>query len=586
MRLDLLRYRISLQQISDHPPATEKVPRSSNSESYRSMARPLDQAREHIAPADFAAATDLIRSLIASRSNRTERLEQTDVRDAIATIGSYVARAGSTIERLEATSLLGKVTESFNSKSLITPVTALIEQGLEVPLPAIGSWGNADDRRYLAKATGFSKAAWIPQYAAKALAQTELNEKVAREMWAELAISRADNLATVLRTITEALDEWLSKREDSIELGYRKVRRICEALKQTLLIADVPSGHDFGDAFAGLIRVTGGRNGADALKAREDAAASVLGLIIQILRLRFDVLFDSNMYRAVGTVRGWWRPARPPEEIERQSDRVAELAMKGLHILARQGVQDKELRAALSKSLDASRINSVGEAIAAADIGLDPSLSRFLATGQELPGIRSNDTMQQLNEQATDELLGRLLLAVANQDVSQEAILSVAGHALRRQLRNYKEQLFRTGKVSVELTTDQLVEVDLVEFLAYGPVVQFNKLITEMVTRSAVALAGDLGRVKLVATGGGAALPIVRQLGEGGVQHGNKQVFFAVVNAMSEGLRETHPDLIDPYPQIAVALGGSLPDLPEQRSSIPSGISVPPKMTLSPIYKS
>ncbi|WP_315728874.1 MULTISPECIES: hypothetical protein [unclassified Bradyrhizobium] len=162
----------------------------------------------------------------------------------------------------------------------------------------------------------------------------------------------------------------------------------------------------------------------------------------------------------------------------------------------------------------------------------------------------------------------------------------LAGHALRRQVRNYKEQLFRTGKLIVELTTDQLVEVNLNEFLSYGPVMQFNTLITEMVARSAVALAGDLGRVKLVATGGGATLPIVRQLGENGVRHGGRQVVFSVVDAMSDDLRETHPDLIDPYPQIAVALGGSLPNLPEQKSSIPTGISTPPKLTLSPIYKS
>lgn len=40
-------------------------------------------------------------------------------------------------------------------------------------------------------------------------------------------------------------------------------------------------------------------------------------------------------------------PARPPEEVERRSDRIASLAMQGLHILTRHGVQDKELRLVL-----------------------------------------------------------------------------------------------------------------------------------------------------------------------------------------------------------------------------------------------
>jgi molecular chaperone DnaK len=79
----------------------------------------------------------------------------------------------------------------------------------------------------------------------------------------------------------------------------------------------------------------------------------------------------------------------------------------------------------------------------------------------------------------------------------------LAGHAFRRQARRYKEQLFRTGRVIVELATDQVVDVDINTFLAYAPVVQFNKIITEMVARSTIALAGDLTRVNLVATGGG-----------------------------------------------------------------------------------
>jgi hypothetical protein len=58
------------------------------------------------------------------------------------------------------------------------------------------------------------------------------------------------------------------------------------------------------------------------------------------------------------------------------------------------------------------------------------------------------------------------------------------------------------------------------------------------------------------------------------------------MEAMADNLRETHPDLIDPYPQIAVALGGCLPNLPEQRPSISVGITTPPKMTLAPVYKS
>jgi hypothetical protein len=89
-----------------------------------------------------------------------------------------------------------------------------------------------------------------------------------------------------------------------------------------------------------------------------------------------------------------------------------------------------------------------------------------------------------------------------------------------------------------------------------------------------------------LATGGGAGLPIVQELGEKGILYGGKQVKFKLIGAMADDIRESYPDLIDPYPQIAVALGGSLPHLPEQKASIGMGITTPPKLTLAPMYKS
>jgi hypothetical protein len=187
-----------------------------------------------------------------------------------------------------------------------------------------------------------------------------------------------------------------------------------------------------------------------------------------------------------------------------------------------------------------------------------------------------------------DDALQRFVLDLSG--LSQDsAEARLAGHALRRQIRSYKEQLFRSERVIVDLNTDQTIEVALTKFLAYPPVIQFTRMITEMVAGAAIALAGDLSRVKLVATGGGARLPIVQELAEKGVRHGDKHVSFELIDAIADGIRQTHPDLIDPYPQIAVALGGSLPHLPEQRKSVLTapGASTAPKVKAAPaIYKS
>ncbi len=278
----------------------------------------------------------------------------------------------------------------------------------------------------MAIAVATSDATWIARYAAVALAQAEINERLSRDKWAELAISHGTTVAGALRDIASALATWLSQRDDKIDVAYRKLLRICEALTQTLFLADVPSGQSFGEAFVALVSLGGGGKSAETLRLRDETATSILNFVVQILRLRFDVLFDSDLYRAVGLVRGWWRPARPPKEVDIRADRIAALAMEGLHILARQGVRDTELRRAMTAALGAERVNAVGKEVAAADVSLDPRSSRWLATGQELASSRQSETAQALNEQATDELLARLLLTVAHHDASADALGSVA----------------------------------------------------------------------------------------------------------------------------------------------------------------
>jgi hypothetical protein len=77
---------------------------------------------------------------------------------------------------LEAVSLLGKAGEV--SKPIAIAVQDLIESGLKLALPPIGSWGNAEDRYYFAKGISVSRANWVKDYAAAELARAEISESV------------------------------------------------------------------------------------------------------------------------------------------------------------------------------------------------------------------------------------------------------------------------------------------------------------------------------------------------------------------------------------------------------------------------
>jgi hypothetical protein len=375
-------------------------------------------------PSDFASAQTLLKSLIESRQFRKEKLEEKATSAAIQILAEAVKDEGAGERRLTAVSMLGKAGEI--SKPVANVVHRVLEAGLHSVLPAVGAWGNADDRYYLAKGVSVSHSPWVKQYAAEELARAEVNEKLSRAAWADLAVNRAGSLAEVLQIVERSLSGQLDTLSDPTDTAYRKLTRISEALSGSLLGADVPTGQDFGKAFSNLVMLAGGRRGSESIKLREEAALKILELLIQILRFRFEALFDSDLYRAAGSVRGWWRPAQPPNMVEKKSDRIAELAFSGLHVLARQGVADRELRQALVAALGQQRVNIIGKEVSADDPSLDPALSHWLTTGQTLPDAKSNDAVRELNEHVVDELVARLLLAIDNEDGGPLPLKTVA----------------------------------------------------------------------------------------------------------------------------------------------------------------
>ena len=64
-------------------------------------------------------------------------------------------------------------------------------------------------------------------------------------------------------------------------------------------------------------------------------------------------------------------------------------------------------------------------------------------------------------------------------------------------------------------------------------------------------------RFTIVLTGGGANLPMVRKLAEGTVTAHGVTIPVAAAKSFPEWLRKDYPDLEEPYPRIAVSLGGA-----------------------------
>ncbi|WP_343802856.1 hypothetical protein [Marinobacterium maritimum] len=161
-----------------------------------------------------------------------------------------------------------------------------------------------------------------------------------------------------------------------------------------------------------------------------------------------------------------------------------------------------------------------------------------------------------------DGLLRGLILKKAGVDSNHAHWVNILGN-LELDLRDYKERLFRDEEVVVRLFNDQLVTIQLDEFLSLEQVVKFGDSLKACRDRilsrvhPSFVKGAPHGALGLALTGGGAALPMVKALAEGTVQAHGKELKLVQTQAFPQWLKEEYPDLEADYPRIAVSLGGA-----------------------------
>ncbi|RVC64225.1 hypothetical protein EN766_35750, partial [Mesorhizobium sp. M2A.F.Ca.ET.046.02.1.1] len=220
-------------------------------------------------PQGFDDAREMLRTLIASRKLVKDRLNSEPIKTALRLIGEAAER-GVERDRLDAISVLGKAAEI--SKPVADLVQPVLRTALRSPLPQTGNWGAADDRYYLAKGTSVSDEPWIVDYAAVELAQGDVAEKKSREIWAEIAIHRSEDIAGALKTIERAFADDRRISGYPADTACRKLNRILGALGNPISLADVPLGEGFGKSFSALVLQGGGIKGPDSRVLRDETA--------------------------------------------------------------------------------------------------------------------------------------------------------------------------------------------------------------------------------------------------------------------------------------------------------------------------
>lgn len=166
----------------------------------------------------------------------------------------------------------------------------------------------------------------------------------------------------------------------------------------------------------------------------------------------------------------------------------------------------------------------------------------------------------------------------------------VARSKLELNIRDYKETLFNEEFVFVALTNNRDVEVELAEFLELEAVKGFGKSlrdamrdILESVDQSVVdwILANPSRYLTVALTGGGATLPMVRELAQIPVTIRGRNVPVQAALPFPTWLQSEYAELEDDFARIAVSLGGARQRLVQRgagASILGGDLAHPPKL--------
>ena len=202
----------------------------------------------------------------------------------------------------------------------------------------------------------------------------------------------------------------------------------------------------------------------------------------------------------------------------------------------------------------------------------------FKSIGGEVDGTARNITEAGNH---LDNILKVYILNKAGIDRQHPRYINI-NNDLDRRIRHLKEDLFTQGYVVPVLYTNDTIEISLEEFLQLDVVKNFEQsLRSELIKTMQEAHPDWVNWVRsnpsryltIVLTGGGATLPMARQLAEGSITAHGVTIPVAGAKAFPAWLEKDYPDIETPYPRIAVSLGGARKNLihPMQRPLTSTG---------------
>ena len=206
------------------------------------------------------------------------------------------------------------------------------------------------------------------------------------------------------------------------------------------------------------------------------------------------------------------------------------------------------------------------------DFALFVSVNRKNRDGVGAAKIKGTDkTLRQAGD-TLDKLLHKFILEKEHKSVEDQHINA----ALSLRIRQYKEELFKNKELRYALADDTSGYITLGDFLNLEGVQAFADNLKDKFDESLQEIHGDTDTLRrlsddgihVILTGGGAVLPMAEELTEGSCKHGDLSIRLKRAQSTPEWIEEGYVQLVEEFPQLAVAIGTASEDLAEEKTEI------------------
>ena len=189
-------------------------------------------------------------------------------------------------------------------------------------------------------------------------------------------------------------------------------------------------------------------------------------------------------------------------------------------------------------------------------------------TNNKSSGYEIKDTAVGITEAGNylDRILIEFILNKAGITSDNPSAIKIRSE-LELSIRNYKESIFNDKEVYIALPRyDIETEISLNDFLEHETVKSFGRSLKSTLKNILEAIdiswmewvrAHPSRRLVIALTGGGADLPMVRELASSDIEVNGFRVPVSLANSFPTWLHDDYPDLEQDYARIAVSLGGA-----------------------------